>query len=415
MSLSLALTLLKVSVLGFSLTQAEVNIHFHLEEAEDLGTDYSADDKGGALPANLLETLLTMETRSLPNSQYPLARCNDGSQANYFHQPGRHKGKVMIWLEGGGLCFNKDTCDARCNTTNTLHYYCTAKANGTTIPREIWPTISRQGGLFDGHWMAWVHYCTSDLWSGTREALGYHFRGRQILEAVVKDLAENFDLKSASQIVLSGSSAGASGVTLNCDWFSESIRASSPTADVRCIADGADFYAPDVAPDCGLNNPDFQKQLAQRMGTVFDSSCTEYAANNSNDNVAALCGVTARNVRYITTPLLIMSSHLDPTIAPYFGCGNVSAEFFAKWAAGHAKEVFDLMTDRPDIAFYSPNCQTLHCMMYGYPDLRVAQQETGEQIGVADFINKWLTGDGKTPQHAIDDVTVANPTCPASF
>ena len=46
MRLSLTLTLL--SVLGFSLTQGEVNIHFHLEEAEDHGTDYSADDKGGA-------------------------------------------------------------------------------------------------------------------------------------------------------------------------------------------------------------------------------------------------------------------------------------------------------------------------------------------------------------------------------
>ena len=60
------------------------------------------------------------------------------------------------------------------------------------------------------------------------------------------------------------------------------------------VADGADFYAPDVAPDCILNNPVFQNQLTQLMGTVFDSSCTEYAANNSIDNVAALCGVTAR-------------------------------------------------------------------------------------------------------------------------
>ena len=106
-----------------------------------------------------------------------------------------------------------------------------------------------------------------------------------------------------------------------------------------------------------------------------------------------------------------MSSHLDPIIAYYFGCGNVSAEFLAKWAAGHAKEVSSLVTARPDIAVYSPNC--LHCMMYGYPDLRVAQQETGELIGVADFINKWLSGDGTTPQHAIDDIAVANPTCPA--
>ena len=119
----------------------------------------------------------------------------------------------------------------------------------------------------------------------------------------------------------------------------------------------------------------------------------------------------SRNVRYITTPLLIMSSHLDLAITEIFGCGDESASFQAKWAAGHAKEVSSLVTARPDIAVYSPNC--LHCMMYGYPDLRVAQQETGEQTGVADFINKWLSGDGRTPQHANDDVAVDNPTCPA--
>ena len=111
---------------------------------------------------------------------------------------------MLIWLEGGGICFDKDTCDARCNITNTDHYYCTAKANGTTIGgREIWPTgRHRQGALFVGHWQVWVHYCSSDLWSGTKESVGYHFRGRQILEAVVKDLADNFDLKSANQVIL---------------------------------------------------------------------------------------------------------------------------------------------------------------------------------------------------------------------
>ena len=107
--------------------------------------------------------------------------------------------QVMIWLEGGGICFDKDTCDARCNTTD--RYYCTAEANGTAIATTIGLAGQRQGALFADHWQAWVHYCSSDIWSGTREAAGYHFRGRQILEAVVKDLADNFDLKSASQVI----------------------------------------------------------------------------------------------------------------------------------------------------------------------------------------------------------------------
>ena len=40
-----------------------------------------------------------------------------------------------------------------------------------------------------------VHYCSSDLWTGRREAsddtAGYTFHGQHILEAVVEDLMES--------------------------------------------------------------------------------------------------------------------------------------------------------------------------------------------------------------------------------
>ena len=117
----------------------------------------------------------------------------------------------------------------------------------------------------------------------------------------------------------------------------------------------------------------------------------------------------SRSVRHITTPLLILSSHLDLGVTYSSGCGDVSAEFQARWKAGHAKEVEDLMTARPDIAFYAPNCIHSGCMAWDY---LVPQHETGERIGVLDFIKNWLRGDGRTPQHANDDVMVDNPTCP---
>ena len=59
-----------------------------------------------------------LQLRQLPSSIYPLAKCNDGSQATYYAQPGQHTGKVMIWLQGGGACWDKDTCDLRCDASN---------------------------------------------------------------------------------------------------------------------------------------------------------------------------------------------------------------------------------------------------------------------------------------------------------
>ena len=59
-----------------------------------------------------------LKLRQLSSSSYPLAKCNDGSQATYYVQPGQHAGKVMIWLQGGGVCWDKETCDARCEASN---------------------------------------------------------------------------------------------------------------------------------------------------------------------------------------------------------------------------------------------------------------------------------------------------------
>ena len=44
----------------------------------------------------------------------PHCRCNDGSQANYYHDPGQHQGRVVISLQGGGACDTVESCEHRC-------------------------------------------------------------------------------------------------------------------------------------------------------------------------------------------------------------------------------------------------------------------------------------------------------------
>ena len=71
-----------------------------------------------------------------------------------------------------------------------------------------------------------VHYCSSDLYTGTREASeetgNYIFHGRYIVQAVVEDIimhAPNLD--NLKQLVLMGESAGAYGVGFNCDFVAD--------------------------------------------------------------------------------------------------------------------------------------------------------------------------------------------------
>ena len=47
-------------------------------------------------------------------ASYPLAKCNDGTPANYYYTDDLlHATKLVINLEGGGACGNKEDCVKR--------------------------------------------------------------------------------------------------------------------------------------------------------------------------------------------------------------------------------------------------------------------------------------------------------------
>ena len=49
-------------------------------------------------------------------------------------------------------------------------------------------------------------------------------------------------------------------------------------------------------------------------------SCLEFAATEAVENVGELCGVTSRFAQFVTTPLMILSSHEDSVFTNAFGC-----------------------------------------------------------------------------------------------
>ena len=68
------------------------------------------------LTISLLLALLSeckLVKRSL--ASHPLAKCNDGTPANYYYTDDLlHATKLVINLEGGGACGDKEDCVKRC-------------------------------------------------------------------------------------------------------------------------------------------------------------------------------------------------------------------------------------------------------------------------------------------------------------
>lgn len=357
--------------------------------------------------------------RSLDPVSHPKAICTDGSRANFMPQEGRHSGRVMIWLEGGGGCWSQQTCRDRCREEP---YLCTAQTEtgGRRPAREA----RDDSDQYSEYWQVFIHYCSSDLWSGTRAAssatFGNNFQGRNIFDAVLTDLIENFDLLSATELVLSGCSAGASGVLYSCDHLAGRLAGSAAGSGLRCVADAPDYYPADVTgtADCETRQPGFQAATTALWGRQLDQSCLQFAADTGVADPDLLCGAHSTSVPHVSTPLLLATPHFDRVITAIYACEEaVGAEgspafnaLLSAWSAAHMRDITALTVARPDIAVYAPNCW-LHCLTNAYPTMKVTEAQTGQRIGLGPFITKWLAGDGRSPQHANDDIATTNPTC----
>ena len=204
------------------------------------------------------------------------AKCADGSPTGFAVNPHRNgSGKVLVFLEGGGLCVDQSTCTGAFKTA--VHFSYTASDFATEMTDEAsaqegvnetpgatftWPRIAGQRGIWDRTTMVggalanpfadynfvFVPYCTADLHSGARQDTASTFRTPSQMWHVGYP---NFALYAARMramfpnppaVVLSGGSAGGFGTIYN---YSQ-LKALYPSTPMTVITDaGVPFYTGD--------------------------------------------------------------------------------------------------------------------------------------------------------------------------
>jgi O-palmitoleoyl-L-serine hydrolase len=149
------------------------------------------------------------------------AVCNDGTKGGYYFSPAslaEADDTFVIHLPGGGQCYDEDSCNERW------------KFKSISMSSTNFPATKYKKGFMDNSmkktpfWSAnkvMLGYCSSDGYMGdaaaSEETWGWHFRGQQLVLAMVRDLIRNHRLSSTSTIVFSGGSAGARGVMVLID------------------------------------------------------------------------------------------------------------------------------------------------------------------------------------------------------
>ena len=87
--------------------------------------DEALESQGAALSCTLPDRPVTHGPSTsapfalvqLSTATYPRALCNDGTAATYMIRRNPQSTKWLIWLEGGGNCYDSATCTARSATS----------------------------------------------------------------------------------------------------------------------------------------------------------------------------------------------------------------------------------------------------------------------------------------------------------
>uniref|UniRef100_A0A667XVW7 Notum pectinacetylesterase 2 n=1 Tax=Myripristis murdjan TaxID=586833 RepID=A0A667XVW7_9TELE len=195
-----------------------------------------------------------MRLHHLRNTQ---VTCNDGTAAGFYLKEFRGSRRWLLFLEGGWCCYNKETCDSRYQNIPRL------------MSSSGWPQTKRGSGILSSqaeenpHWhnanIVFIPYCSSDVWSGTGPAptpprprqADYTFMGSLIIREVINDLVPK-GIKQAKVVMLTGTSAGGTGVLLNIEKVASQLELLGAETQVRGLVDSGWFLESKQqrSPDC---------------------------------------------------------------------------------------------------------------------------------------------------------------------
>jgi hypothetical protein len=259
----------------------------------------------------------------------PGARCRDGSPTGIGVRLNPASDKVFIYLEGGGACFNGSTCAISLAGFNKTAFGAWA---GTVGQLGIFDPFPAENPVRD--WNAiYVPYCTGDVHVGTvsDQAVpggpsAQEFVGYENINLYLKRLVPTF--KHASQVLLTGVSAGGFGAAFNYDRVASAF---CPTPVVLLDDSGPPMADPYLAP-C------LQKQW-RNLWDIDQTLPAGCSGCTGADGGGIVNYASYLSTRWPDSRMGLISSTHDAVISTFFGfghdtCGLPLPLTFAQFEAG---------------------------------------------------------------------------------
>ena len=371
------------------------------------------------------------------------AKCLDGSPPAYKMRigTGANATKFILFLEGGGWCFGVADCAKR-------------RGGGLGSSSSYRPGTSKGdlGGVMafsattnpDFHtWtMVFAHYCDGSSFSSFRPdpistAAGpMWFRGKANLDAILDELSSAHGMNAATELILSGGSAGGLAVYYHLDYVADFMRNQAPACRVTGFPD-AGYFADLQAMGGGgyLYRGFFQTADSTAWNTTVSGGSN--AACLAAETAAApwKCLMAEYLTDHIVTPMFVMNAAfdvyqvqniLDVGCVPN-NCSTAQISAIEGYRRDFLNSSIAHLVTRAQAGFghgaWIDSClvheQNLDYCSGGNPHAyNCAGWLTTKIAGVTpqQAYSAWYRGDPGTKNVTIDaGATVENPTCPWSF
>lgn len=194
--------------------------------------------------------------------------CLDGTPGVFYMRNGTGSGarKYYVHYQGGGWCESPADCASRSHS----HLGSSSGYAKGTLAGQVqnhgrgcpsggyFSTLPDTNPLMYNWNVVYLMYCDGGSFTGSRTAEGLHnhsgdsgaaaatiayplqYRGKEIREGVQTMLLEQLGMNRATDVVISGASAGALAVYLTLDLWCDAVKAANPGA--TCVG----------MPDCGF-------------------------------------------------------------------------------------------------------------------------------------------------------------------
>lgn len=172
---------------------------------------------------------------------FPGSECGNGSPTGIGVNLSNRSSDVIVFMQGGGACWNQLTCYTVRSASDFDGYSGTKFANDS-IKSQVAFNRTNVNNPFRNASFVFIPYCTGDVHSGdTVASYGGHHKGASNVRAFLARLAPTFP--GPRRIWLTGTSAGGFGVQLNYHRFADAF----PQAEVHGLSDSAQMINPTQA------------------------------------------------------------------------------------------------------------------------------------------------------------------------